>query len=399
MSVVADADMQPSAGSRAEAIELTVLMPCLNEAETLATCIDKAMAYLSRANIVGEVLIADNGSTDGSIEIAEAHGARVVHVPVRGYGAALRHGIENARGKFVIMGDSDDSYDFSRLDPFVEKLREGYDFVIGNRFKGGIATGAMPFLHRYLGNPVLSFLGRLFFRSDIGDFHCGLRGFRRESINALGLKAPGMEFASEMVVRASLGKLRIAEVPTTLSPDGRSRPPHLRTWTDGWRHLRYLLLNSPKWLFVYPGAAILAFGAILTVILLQGPVQVLPGVVLDTHSLIVGCMAMLVGASCLSFGVIARSYSATRGFLPVNTRLARVKAYATLERTLLCAGALALAGLSGLGYAVWQWAAADFGALEYNGMVRMLTVSCTLIALGLQLAFAAFLGALIDIET
>ena len=399
MSVVADADMQPSAGSRAEAIELTVLMPCLNEAETLATCIDKAKAYLSRANIVGEVLIADNGSTDGSIEIAEAHGARVVHVPVRGYGAALRHGIENARGKFVIMGDSDDSYDFSRLDPFVEKLREGYDFVIGNRFKGGIATGAMPFLHRYLGNPVLSFLGRLFFRSDIGDFHCGLRGFRRESINALGLKAPGMEFASEMVVRASLGKLRIAEVPTTLSPDGRSRPPHLRTWTDGWRHLRYLLLNSPKWLFVYPGAAILAFGAILTVILLQGPVQVLPGVVLDTHSLIVGCMAMLVGASCLSFGVIARSYSATRGFLPVNTRLARVKACATLERTLLCAGALALAGLSGLGYAVWQWAAADFGALEYNGMVRMLTVSCTLIALGLQLAFAAFLGALIDIET
>lgn len=297
------------------------------------------------------------------------------------------------------MGDSDDSYDFSRLDPFVEKLRDGFDFVIGNRFKGGIATGAMPFLHRYLGNPILSFLGRLFFRSDIGDFHCGLRGFRRESINALGLKATGMEFASEMVVRASLGKLRIAEVPTTLSPDGRSRPPHLRTWTDGWRHLRYLLLNSPKWLFVYPGAAILTFGAILTVVLLQGPVQVLPGVVLDTHSLIVGCMAMLVGASCLSFGVIARSYSATRGFLPVNTRLARVKAYATLERTLLCAGVLAFAGLSGLGYAIWQWAAADFGALEYNGMVRILTVSCTLIALGLQLGFAAFLGALIDIET
>ena len=399
MSVVADAEMQPNAGPRAGALELTVLMPCLNEAETLATCIDKAKAYLSRANIAGEVLIADNGSTDGSIEIAKAHGARVVHVPVRGYGAALRHGIENAHGKFVIMGDSDDSYDFSRLDPFVEKLREGYDFVIGNRFKGGIADGAMPFLHRYLGNPVLSFLGRLFFRSDIGDFHCGLRGFRREAINALGLKAPGMEFASEMVVRASLGKLRIAEVPTTLSPDGRSRPPHLRTWTDGWRHLRYLLLNSPKWLFVYPGAAILAFGALLTIVLLQGPVQVLPGVVLDTHSLIVGCMAMLVGASCLSFGVIARSYSATRGFLPVNPRLARVKAYATLERTLMCAAALALVGLTGLGYAVWQWAAADFGALEYNGMVRMLTVSCTLIALGLQLAFAAFLAALIDIET
>lgn len=380
-------------------IELTILMPCLNEAETLAICIDKANGYLRASGVVGEVLIADNGSTDGSIEIAAEHGARVVHVPVRGYGAALLHGIRNAHGKFVIMGDSDDSYDFSNLDAFVERLRSGDDLVMGNRFRGGIAPGAMPFLHRYLGNPVLSFLGRLFFSSGIRDFHCGLRGFRREAISALGLKATGMEFASEMIVRASLNNLQISEVPTTLSPDGRSRPPHLRTWRDGWRHLRYLLLNSPKWLFVYPGAAILTFGAILTAILLTGPVRILPNVVMDTHSLIVACMAMLVGASSLSFGIIARSYSSSRGFLPVNPRVARLRSYATLERMLLWSGAIALVGVCGLGYAIWTWAAADFGALEYNSMVRILLVSCTFIALGLQLAFAAFLWALIDIET
>lgn len=380
-------------------IELTILMPCLNEAETLAICIDKANGYLRASGVVGEVLIADNGSTDGSIEIAAEHGARVVHVPVRGYGAALLHGIRNARGKFIIMGDSDDSYDFSNLDAFVERLRSGDDLVMGNRFRGGIAPGAMPFLHRYLGNPVLSFLGRLFFSSGIRDFHCGLRGFRREAISGLGLKATGMEFASEMIVRASLNNLQISEVPTTLSPDGRSRPPHLRTWRDGWRHLRYLLLNSPKWLFVYPGAAILTFGAILTAILLTGPVRILPNVVMDTHSLIVACMAMLVGASSLSFGIIARSYSSSRGFLPVNPRVARLRSYATLERMLLWSGAIALVGVCGLGYAIWTWAAADFGALEYNSMVRILLVSCTFIALGLQLAFAAFLWALIDIET
>lgn len=380
-------------------IELTILMPCLNEAETLAICIDKAKGYLRASGVAGEVLIADNGSTDGSIEIAAQHGARVVHVPIRGYGAALLHGIRNARGKFVIMGDSDDSYDFSNLDAFVERLRSGDDLVMGNRFRGGIAPGAMPFLHRYLGNPVLSFLGRLFFSSGIRDFHCGLRGFRREAISALGLKATGMEFASEMIVRASLNNLQISEVPTTLSPDGRSRPPHLRTWRDGWRHLRYLLLNSPKWLFVYPGAAILAFGAILTAVLLTGPVRILPNIVMDTHSLIVACMAMLVGASSLSFGIIARSYSSSRGFLPVNPRVARLRSYATLERMLLWSGAIVLVGVCGLGYAIWTWAAADFGALEYNGMVRILLVSCTFIALGLQLAFAAFLWALIDIET
>ncbi|CAN7365009.1 glycosyltransferase family 2 protein [Mesorhizobium caraganae] len=393
-----DSVPDPSRFESQNGIELTILMPCLNEAETLAICIDKARQFLDRASIVGEVLVADNGSTDGSIEIAESQGARVVHVPTRGYGAAILHGIDNALGDFVIVGDSDDSYDFSRLDPFVAELRAGHDLVMGNRFLGGIEPGAMPFLHRYLGNPVLSFLGRLFFSSGIRDFHCGLRGFRRTAIQELGLKATGMEFASEMVVRASLKRLRVTEVPTTLSPDGRSRPPHLRTWRDGWRHLRYLLLNSPKWLFIYPGAAILAFGSLLTGVLVQGPVHILPNVTIDTHSLIVGCMAMLVGSSCMSFGLIARSFAMERGFLPVNPRVARIRAAVSLERMLLFSGVLILIGSVGLGYAVWTWAAANFGPLTYNSMVRMLTVSCTLVALGLQFAFTAFLWALIDIE-
>ena len=236
-----------------EPCELTILMPCLNEAETLGICIEKALSFLARTGIAGEVVIADNGSTDGSQAIAEGLGARVVPVPARGYGSALLGGIEAARGRYVIMGDSDDSYDFSRLELFVEQLRAGYALVMGNRFKGGIMPGAMPALHRYLGNPVLTAIGRLFFRSPCGDFHCGLRGFDREAILALDLQAPGMEFASEMVVKATINRLRMTEVPTILSPDGRSRPPHLRSWRDGWRHLRFLLLFSPRWLFLYPG--------------------------------------------------------------------------------------------------------------------------------------------------
>ncbi|MGH8673146.1 MAG: glycosyltransferase family 2 protein, partial [Burkholderiales bacterium] len=241
-------------------LELTILMPCLDEAATVARCVEKARHFLERTAIAGEVLIADNGSGDGSGALAEAAGARVIRAPERGYGAALRAGIDAARGKYVIMGDADDSYDFSRLEPFVEKLREGFPLVMGNRFKGGIRPGAMPALHRYLGNPVLSFVGRLFFRTGVGDFHCGLRGFDREHILSLGLRTPGMEFASELVVKAALTGWRIAEVPTTLSPDGRGRPSHLRSWRDGWRHLRFLLLFSPRWLFLYPGLALLAVG-------------------------------------------------------------------------------------------------------------------------------------------
>ncbi len=249
--------------------ELTILMPCLNEAETLAGCIEQAAAYLERTGIAGEIVVADNGSTDGSVEIAKKHGVRVIRVSRRGYGAALLAGIGAARGSYVVMGDADGSYDFGRLDAFIDRLRAGNDLVVGDRFAGGIAPGAMPAMHRYLGNPGLSFLGRLFFPPGVRDFHCGLRGFRRDAALSLGLKMPGMEFASEMVVKALLARQRIAEVPTTLNPDGRSRPPHLRTWRDGWRHLRLLLLFSPRRLFLYPSIAILAFGVVLAALFLM----------------------------------------------------------------------------------------------------------------------------------
>lgn len=379
-------------------LELTILMPCLNEAETLAICIDKAQAYLQKSGVRGEVLIADNGSTDGSIEIAQQHGARVVHVPIRGYGAALSHGIANARGKFVIMGDSDDSYDFSKLDPFVAKLREGNDLVMGNRFKGGIAPGAMPFLHKYLGNPVLSFIGRLFFSIPVRDFHCGLRGFNRDRILALNLHTTGMEFASEMVVRSALAKYAITEVPTTLAKDGRSRPPHLRTWRDGWRHLRFLLLYSPRWLFFYPGLITFVIGAVLTFALLPGPVTVARGITLDVHSIIAGCITMLIGTQCISFALVARRYAAARGLLPDEYALKRYVSPLTLERLLIVAGLLLVAGLVGVVRCIIVWGDVGFGPLRYGELIRMLVVSGTAVALGMQIGFTSFLSAMLDIE-
>lgn len=379
-------------------LELTILMPCLNEAETLATCIDKAQAYLRRSGVRGEVLIADNGSTDGSIDIAQQHGARVVHVPIRGYGAALSHGIANARGKYVIMGDSDDSYDFSKLDPFVAKLREGNDLVMGNRFRGGIASGAMPFLHRYLGNPVLSFIGRLFFSIPVYDFHCGLRGFNRDRILDLHLHTTGMEFASEMVVRSALAQYSIVEVPTTLSKDGRSRPPHLRTWHDGWRHLRFLLLYSPRWLFLYPGLITFAIGAVLTFALLPGPIRIAQGLTLDVHSIVAGCITMLIGTQCISFALVARRYAAARGLLPSEYALKRYLSPLTLERSLIVAGLIFVAGVYGVIRCLMVWSAADFGPLRYGELIRQLVVSGTGIALAMQIAFTSFLSAVLDIE-
>ncbi|TAM36269.1 MAG: glycosyltransferase family 2 protein [Rhodanobacter sp.] len=380
------------------ALELTILMPCLNEAETLAICIDKAQSYLQRNGVRGEVLIADNGSTDGSIQIAQQHGARVVNVPIRGYGAALSHGIANAKGKYVIMGDSDDSYDFSKLDSFVARLREGNDLVMGNRFLGGISPGAMPPLHRYLGNPVLSFIGRLFFSIPVRDFHCGLRGFNRDRIQALHLNTTGMEFASEMVVRSALAKYAIVEVPTTLSKDGRSRPPHLRTWRDGWRHLRFLLLYSPRWLFLYPGLIIFAIGAILTFALLPGPITIARGLTLDVHSVIAGCITMLIGTQCISFAVVARRYAAARGLLPVEYTFKRYVSPLNLERSLIVAGLLLVAGLVGVAHCVMVWRDAHFGPLGYGELIRLLVVSGTGIALATQIAFTSFLSAILDIE-
>ncbi|SEO23914.1 Glycosyltransferase involved in cell wall bisynthesis [Pseudorhodobacter antarcticus] len=378
-------------------IELTILMPCLNEAETLEVCIRKAKKFLETSGIVGEVLIADNGSTDESLEIAHSNGARIVHVPRRGYGAALLGGIEAAQGKFVIMGDADDSYDFEALQPYVDRLRAGADIVMGNRFKGGIAPGAMPFLHRYLGNPVLSWLGRLFFDIPVGDFHCGLRGFSRERIDALNLRTTGMEFASEMVVRASLDGYVIDEVPTTLKPDGRSRPPHLRTWRDGWRHLSFLLMYSPRWLFLYPGFALIALGALAGVFLFPGALEI-AGIGFDIHTLVVMSFLLVVGTQSISFAVLSRRFAAAHQMMPPSRYSVSLQAL-TLERLLVGAGILFVGGVLGFIYCVFQWAAAEFGPLEYSEMLRVLILSMTSITMGGQLALTAFVSSIVEIPT
>jgi glycosyltransferase involved in cell wall biosynthesis len=345
-----------------ETLELTILLPCLNEAETIETCIDKAMSYLTRSGLRGEVLVADNGSSDGSQQLATAKGARVIPVRDRGYGSALRHGILAARGRYIVMGDADDSYDLSRLEDFVARLREGYDIVMGNRFQGGIASGAMPFLHRYLGNPVLSFLGRLFFRVKVGDFHCGLRGFNRERIRALNLHTTGMEFASEMLISAALRSYRICEVPTTLQKDGRSRPPHLRTWHDGWRHLSFLLMFSPRWLFIYPGLTLIVLGVSVAAILFPGPVEIADGIRLDIHTFLVAAIAILIGVQNLTFGLIAQRFVVKYRLLPISERTSRLS-FLTFERGLIVAVSLAGLGMAGLVWSLLAWASVDVGQI------------------------------------
>ncbi len=381
----------------AEGCELTILMPCLNEAETLAVCIVEARGYLARSGIAGEVLVADNGSTDGSQEIAEEHGARVIAVTERGYGSALLAGISAARGRYVIMGDSDASYDFSSLDQFVEKLRDGYQLVMGNRFLGGIRPGAMPLLHRYLGNPVLTALGRMFFQSPCGDFHCGLRGFARNAILDLGLQAQGMEFASEMVVKATIRDLRITEVPTTLSPDGRSRPPHLRSWRDGWRHLRFLLLFSPRWLFLFPGAALFLLGLVAMTWLLPEPRKV-GSVTLDIHTLFYAALAVVVGFHSMLFWVFAKVYGTREGFVPPDPQFSAMMRLVTLENGLLVGGVLLLVGL-GLGvYALGAWQSTAFGPLSPERAMRLVIPSGTAILLAFQIAYGPFFLSVLEIR-
>jgi hypothetical protein len=387
---------RPAEGPTASPLELTILMPCLNEAETISTCVAKARSFLARAGISGEVLIADNGSSDGSVALAQRDGARVIAVAERGYGAALRAGVAAARGRFVVMGDADDSYDFSGLDPFIAKLRDGYDLVMGNRFAGGIAPGAMPFLHRYLGNPVLSFIGRAFFRAKIGDFHCGLRGFRRDAILGLDLRSSGMELASEMVVRAAIVNLTIAEVPTRLAVDGRSRPPHLRTWHDGWRHLRFLLMFSPRWLFLYPGLALMALGAFGVAALFPGPLMISADFGFDDHTFLVAVIAILVGVQVVGFGVIARHFATAHALLPRSRPLAALLSVISLERGLIIAAAVVCAGVAGVGWSLWQWALVDFGPLTAPVVMRVLTFALVLIAIGVQQAFTFFLLGVID---
>jgi glycosyltransferase involved in cell wall biosynthesis len=377
--------------------ELSILMPCLNEAETLATCIKKAQKALEDLNIRGEVVIADNGSTDGSPEIATTLGARVVHVAEKGYGSALLGGIKAARGKYIIMGDADDSYDFTNLGPFIDKLRAGDDLVMGNRFRGGIAPRAMPPLHRYLGNPVLTGIGRLFFRSPCGDFHCGLRGFNKAAIERLNLRTTGMEFASETVVKASLHGLRISEVPTTLSVDGRSRPPHLRSWRDGWRHLRFLMMYSPRWLFLYPGLLLMLVGALVAGWLVLGP-RVVDGITLDVHTLLYAAMAIVIGYQTVNFAIFTKVFAITEGLLPEDPRLNKLFRYVTLETGLIAGGLLFFGGLALSLYALSSWGAHSFGPLDPSRTLRLVIPAVALITLGLQTILSSFFLSILGLK-
>jgi len=376
-------------------LELSIVLPCLNEAETLAVVIDKANSYLARSGVTGEVIVADNGSTDGSQDIARAHGARVVDIPRKGYGAALMGGIEAARGRYVIMGDSDDSYDLANLDLFVDELRAGSQLVMGDRFKGGIAPGAMPPLHYYLGNPVLSWIGRVLFNSPIRDFHCGLRGFDRDAILGLGLRTTGMEFASELVVKATLGGLRIGEVPTTLKKDGRSRPPHLRSWRDGWRHLRFLLVFSPKWLFLYPGLVTFLLGVAGSLALLFGPFTI--GTIgFDVSSQLYLLALAVVGYQGVVFWFLTKTYAQREGFVLPRSRLFSSLAQRVSVESAALVGAVAF--VAGLGIAITQlvvWGAQGFGALDPTDTIRLAVPAVLFMILGAQTVMAGmFLGIL-----
>lgn len=369
-------------------IELSLVMPCLNEAQTLATCIRKAQQALEGLAIGGEIVIGDNGSTDGSQAIARELGARVIDIPTRGYGAALMGAIAASRGRYIIMGDSDDSYDWTDLKPFVSKLREGYDLVMGNRFKGGIKPGAMHWLNRYIGNPILSALGRLFFRTPAADFHCGMRGFTKAAAEKMDLHTTGMEFASEMVVVASLMGLKTCEVPITLSPDGRNRPPHLRRWRDGWRHLRFMLIYSPRWLFVIPGAALMALGLVAGALSL-GRVT-LGGVEFETHTLLYGSFAVLCGYQALLFGVFTKAFAIGEGMLPADGRVQRLLNAATLDRAVILGAVGFVCGVALLLSVLWGWRMAGFGHLNLVETMRVAIPGALLTALGLQTILSGF---------
>ena len=379
-------------------IELTILMPCLNEAETVVTCIEKAIKFLNRTGISGEVIIADNGSTDGSQALATAAGARIVGVTQRGYGSAIVGGISAAHGRYVIMADADDSYDFSALDAFVARLRSGDQLVMGDRFAGGIKPGAMPPLHRYLGNPVLSFIGRLLFRSPIGDFHCGLRGFDRDAILKLNLSSPGMEFASEMIVKATLAGLRISDVPTILSPDGRSRAPHLRSWRDGWRHLRFLLMMSPRWLLLYPGLLLLTLGTTASVMIIKGPL-VIHGVGFDIHTMLYSAGGTILGLQLILFSILARAVGCVKNVLPMTPNFKIFLGVFTLERGIVCGLTIGLAGLLVAIYSVEIWVAAQLAALDPQAMMRVAIPSVTLMLAGAEIIFASFILSFIDVKS
>ena len=377
--------------SGGEGLELSIVIPCLNEETTVGDVVTKALGSLRRLAIAGEVVVADNGSTDRSREIAARAGARVVDVAAKGYGAALMGGIVASRGTYVLMADADDSYDLGAIDPFVDALRAGNDLVMGNRFQGGIEPGAMPTLHQYLGNPVLSFVARLFFGGETTDFHCGMRAFRRDRILALDLRTTGMEFASEMVVKSHLARYRITEVPTMLHKDRRPRRPHLRTWRDGWRHLRFLLLYSPRWLFLYPGALLVLVGGFVGARLLAGPFKVGP-LGLDLNTLVYAAAMVLVGYQGIAFAFFTKVFAISEGLLPEDPRLPVLFRYFTLEVGLLVGFALVVVGLGTGGVALRIWNDAGFGSLEGRSdtTLRYVIVSSTALALGFETMLASF---------
>ncbi len=374
--------------------EISIVLPCLNEARTLASCLREISVALSANGIAGEIVVADNGSTDGSPAIAIAHGARLVPVAARGYGNALRGGIAAARGRYVLMGDADGSYDFSHLPRFLDRLRAGVDLVMGNRFAGGIRPGAMPWKNRYIGNPVLSLIGRVLFRTGVRDFHCGLRAFSVEAYRRMDLRTTGMELASEMVIKAKLLGLRLEEVPTVLRPDGRDRPPHLRPWSDGWRHLRFMLLFSPRWLFLYPGLALMFGGALGIAALIRGPVR-LGGVTFDVHTMLFAAIAVLIGFQAVSFAVLGKFFTIRAGLRAPEARFERLLDAATLEAGLVGGAVLMLIGLALSAGAVWIWRQQGFGDLSPAAMLRLVIPGALGLTLGCQVVLTSlFLGVL-----
>lgn len=380
-----------------EALELTILMPCLDEARTVGACVEEALAFLRENGVRGEVLVVDNGSADGSVEVAENSGARVVRAAKRGYGAALAHGIAVARGRFVIMGDADQSYDLYHLASFLERLRAGDELVMGNRFRGGIQRGAMPLLHRVLGNPFLTAVGRRFFGSSCHDFYCGLRGFDRRAVERLGLTTTGMEFALEMLVKASLSGLRVSEVPTVLRRDGRDRRPHLRTWRDGWRSLRFLLLYSPRWLFLYPGLALMLAGLLVGAWILPHGRQI-GGVALDVHTLLYCAVAVSLGFQLVVFSLFSKVIAVVAGLHPPSGRAERILHALRLEVGLAAGAALLVAGLGGSLFATLRWANDNFGDLDPFHVMRITIPSTLLLTLGAQIVFWSFYLSLLRIQ-
>ena len=370
-----------------ETIELSIVLPCLNEERTVGVCVSKAVNFLKQYGVSGEVILADNGSTDGSVEIASKAGAVITHVEQKGYGMALRGGFASARGKYIIMADSDDSYDLENLMPFVEKLREGYDLVMGNRFKGGIKKGAMPWHHRYIGNPVLSFLGKLFFKTPANDFHCGLRGFTKDAIEKMNLQTTGMELASEIVIKSSIMGMKTCEVPTTLSPDGRDRPPHLRSFRDGWRHLRFLLIYSPTWLFLYPGLALFTLGGIISTILFLGPIQIGYRLI-DFHSFIVTGTAMILAINMISFAVITRVYAYYSGLLPTQPEFFPLFKFFNLEKGLGLGFLLFVIGLATVVSATIL--SPDFNAIGFDKSIRWVFGGSLAMIIGGQTILTSF---------